>query len=82
MVVDIKALVKVDATTGDRTLVSGCRERDRQSPFDCVDMIGAGPELFRPSGLTLDSDGSILVLAEMEIVRVDPVTGNRTILSR
>ena len=74
------SVIRIDRATGDRTIVSGCRERD--SRLDCVSMVGAGPEFFGASSLTVQTDGSILVLNHREIIRVDPVTGNRIILSR
>ena len=77
---ELYGVLKVDLATGDRTIVSGCRER--ASRITCADTVGNGPELLFPTGLAVEPDGSILVLDEKEIIRVDPATGDRTVLSR
>jgi sugar lactone lactonase YvrE len=71
------AVIKVDRTTGVRTLVS-----DNVTP-------AGGPSLSSPSGIAVESDGNILI-ADMTafaqgnggVIRVDPVTGARTTVSR
>jgi len=70
------AVVRVNTPTGDRMLLSGC------STEDCTDTIGFGP-IFgsRVEGIVVESDGSIVVVDDDTIVRVDAVTGDRTIVS-
>jgi hypothetical protein len=67
---DLGAVVRVDPTSGDRTIVSD-------------DNTGAGPQFVEPWGVALESDGQILVADDVleAVVRVDPTTGDRTIVS-
>lgn len=70
---DVGDVYRVDLATGDRTTLS--------STFLG---IGTGPSLLRPVGVAIDTDGHILV-AEISdgerILKVDPLTGNRSLLS-
>ncbi len=61
-------LVRVDVATGDRTILSSFN-----SP-----PVGSGPEAYFTT-LAVDADGSILTPGPDGIIRVDPVTGNRTL---
>ncbi len=61
---------RVDMTTGDRTTLS--------SSFLG---IGTGPELESPDGVAIDDDGQILVLDREGVVKIDPLTGNRSLVS-
>lgn len=63
-------IYQVDLTTGDRTRLS--------SSFHG---IGTGPELFNPADIAIDASGQILVSDTDRILKIDPVTGNRAILS-
>ncbi|MCB2156397.1 hypothetical protein KQI84_16100 [bacterium] len=53
----------------------------------CVDVannsVGTGPTLSYPRGITVSHDGSLLVLdgGEETLFRIDPATGNRTVIS-
>jgi hypothetical protein len=73
-----RALVHVDATTGARTIVSGCGDAA------CNTTIGTGP-LFsgRTVGLEIESDTKILLSDgdQRSVFRVDTNTGNRSVVS-
>jgi DNA-binding beta-propeller fold protein YncE len=71
------AVVRVHPATGDRVLVSGFDRRTNTS-------IGSGPLLLSPGGIAVEADGALVVADGLlrAVVRVDPLTGNRTILSR
>ena len=77
----LDAVVRVDPTTGDRTIIS--RGID---PNDVYDMVGSGPAFAAPSGIAVEADGSLVVVDSnlRAVVRVDLTTdnmGNRTIIS-
>ena len=70
-------LLLVDPTTGDRTILSD-------------NTHGTGPAFYRPQGVSLAPDGSLLVADQgppntsgrlQAIFRVDPATGDRTVVS-
>jgi hypothetical protein len=76
------SIMRVDPATGNRTILSGAA-------------VGSGPDLLDPAGLELEPDGEIL-LADAgalligpggpmshtgRIFRIDPATGNRTLIS-
>jgi sugar lactone lactonase YvrE len=70
------SIVRVDRVTGARTLVSG-------------NTTHAGPGLVYPWGLAIEADGDILVADTVNfpqgqggVMRVNPVNGARTVLSR
>ena len=62
------ALVVVDPTTGDRTIISD-------------NTHGTGPAFQGAHALSFESDGSILLTGQGTLYRIDPTTGNRSILS-
>ena len=68
------ALIRVDPVSGDRTIVSD-------------DTTGSGPVLSFARGLTVEADGSLVVsgpksgFGHSVLMRVDPVSGDRTIVS-
>ncbi len=70
-------VIRVDKTTGVRTLIS-----NNTTP-------AGGSDFSTPSGIAVEADGSILI-ADLSafpqgnggVIRVDPVTGTRTTLSR
>jgi sugar lactone lactonase YvrE len=75
--VRVPSIVRIDPATGTRTLVSS-----NTSP-------AAGPDLGSPNGLAVEADGGIVVADAAAfpqtrggLIRVDPVTGARTTLSR
>ena len=43
--------------------------------------IGGGPPLINPRGIAVEAVGSLVVMDFLAVVRVDPVTGDRTIVS-
>jgi MYXO-CTERM domain-containing protein len=67
-------IVKLDTTTGIQTIISGGG-------------VGSGPAISHPSGLEFDGTGNLLLehvpspFLDGEILRIDPLTGNRTIVS-
>ena len=68
-------LVVVDPTTGNRTILSD-------------NTTGSGPAFTLPEGVAVEPDGDILVAdlyggpqGDAAVFRVDPATGNRTIVS-
>lgn len=66
----VDAIVRVDPTTGDRTIVSGAG-------------VGSGPTLQQPRGILVEPAGQIIVTdATLQaVLRIDPATGNRTLVS-
>jgi hypothetical protein len=76
------AVLRVNLGSGNRTVVSGCTD------LDCTSTVGSGPTLGFPVALVREASGTILVgdLAVVEtsspaVLRVHPVTGNRTLVS-
>jgi DNA-binding beta-propeller fold protein YncE len=78
---DSGTVMRVDAATGDRTIISGCTQGSSQS---CQGMVvGDGPPFQFPQNMAVEASGQ-LVIADRDraaILRVDPETGNRVILS-
>jgi hypothetical protein len=68
--VSLKAVVRVDPVSGDRTILSDAA-------------TGSGPGFKDLRGIAVEADGSLVVTdADLDaVVRVDPVSGDRTILS-
>ena len=68
------AVLRVDPSSGDRTVVSGCIDRD------CTAIVGDGPPLSLPGGIAIKADGSLIVADVIlkAVLRVDPLNGNRT----
>jgi hypothetical protein len=68
------AVIRIDPDTGDRTTVS-------QSGTATV---GAGPAFSNPWGIAVEPDGNLVVLdgGIDAVFRVDPDTGDRTIISQ
>ncbi len=69
-----KAVMRIDPVSGDRTIVSD-------------ETTGSGPVFLSPAALAIDADGSLVVaddhrlLYRSALVRIDPVSGDRTIVS-
>jgi streptogramin lyase len=80
---NLRSIFRVDPVTGDRTVISGCVDEL------CSSSVGSGVAFESLLGIALETDGSILVVAKNSIqwptfraiFRVDPITGNRTIVS-
>jgi streptogramin lyase len=72
-----RSVFRVDAASGDRTILSGC------SDTACSSVIGVGPEFISPSGITVELSGDILVSdwTLRSVLRVDPTSGDRTVVS-
>jgi streptogramin lyase len=70
-----RAVVRVDPRTGDRTMVSGG-----------TSTRGVGIPFIHPSTITMEADGHFVVVDDFiglkALIRVDPVQGDRTILSK
>ncbi len=71
----VPSVIRVDRTTGARTLISS-----NASP-------AGGPSFSTPSGIAVESSGQILVVdmgafGSGAVIRVDPATGARTLVSR
>lgn len=70
------AVVRVDPVTGEQTLVSGVNP-------DSGALLGDGPPLQSPQGIALEAAGTFVVVddALAAVLRVDPATGTRTVVS-
>ncbi len=74
-------VVRVDHTTGNRTVISGCTRGTSQS---CQgEIIGEGPSFRFPQSIAVESNGHLLVgdRDRAAILRIHPTTGNRAIVS-
>jgi hypothetical protein len=69
------AIVYVDPATGNRTVMSGCLDAG------CGAVVGSGPAIGRLFGIALEADGHIVAADGLAVFRIDPATGNRTLLS-
>lgn len=76
------AVLSVDLTTGDRKLVSG----KMVSPADGTITVGTGPDFSHPYDIARGPDGNLYtwgsdnVSHQALLHRVDPKTGNRTVI--
>ena len=75
-------LFRVARVSGDRAILSGC------SDDTCSSLVGAGPMFLRPNGIAVESNDDLLnddlLVGDYDlgsIFRVDPVTGDRTVIS-
>lgn len=70
-------IVQVDLHSGNRTLLS--------ANTDAAIPRGTGTNFARPAGMALEASGTLIVAdsgaANPKLVRVDPLTGNRTVVS-
>ena len=79
--VDGQALYRIDAASGDRTLISGCVDAA------CTSSVGSGPIAGQPGDLWIDPNAGIYVTYRIEgtpfgaLRLVDPATGDRTQVS-
>jgi streptogramin lyase len=74
----LDAVVRVELATGDRTTISGCT-----NDAPCTGTIGSGPLFRTPENIAVEADGQLVVVdADVEaVLRVNPATGDRTIIS-
>jgi hypothetical protein len=74
---NLYAIVRVDTSTGDRMVVSGCNDSN------CTQVLGTGPAITRIFGIAAEPDGQILAADGdgRALYRIDPATGNRTLVS-
>jgi sugar lactone lactonase YvrE len=76
-------VIRVDPATGDRTVFSGCAAPNSDTG-ECPVLIGAGPPLafFARGSIAAEAGGAVVIADTASgVVRVDPVTGDRTVLS-
>jgi hypothetical protein len=71
----VYAIVRVDPADGSRTIVSGCTSEA------CGTVVGAGPPIGRLFGIVREPGDTIAVADGQAVYRVDPATGDRTIVS-
>ncbi len=69
------AVVRVNPGNGNRTLLSGCADET------CADFRGEGPAVDRLFGIAVEGNGDILIADSKAVLRIDPDTGDREILS-
>jgi len=74
-----RAILRVDPVTGDRAIVSGCTDVRNEVCEGSV--VGGGPEVTFPEGIAVESAGTILVAQRGQLLRVDAVSGDRTIVA-
>lgn len=77
---DYSYLYRLDPSTGSGSIVSGCNSAP--NPVVCSS-VGSGTSMFYPFGAAVEADGRILVTdayADL-LFRVDPVSGDRTVLA-
>lgn len=78
------SVMRVDPVSGDRTLVSGAGHC--LSPFDlgCFadykGVLGEGPNLVDANDVAVESESSFLVADGSRVVRVDALTGRRSVV--
>jgi streptogramin lyase len=74
-----EAILHVDPDTGDRILISGCPDS-----VDCPDTIGSGTLFLSLRDIAVEADGQLVMVDDGldTVLRVDPVNGDRTIVSR
>ncbi len=75
-VIDSNAVFRVDLLSGDRELVSAVS-------FPSVGTIGSGPSFNFLNGVAITNEGTLVAVDRIlnTIFGVDPLTGNRTIIS-
>jgi hypothetical protein len=71
----VTAVVRVVPGSGNRSIVSGCVDAA------CSSVKGTGPNLDTPFGIVVDANDDIIVTDSFGLLKIDPGTGNRTVLS-
>jgi sugar lactone lactonase YvrE len=84
----LQAVVRVDSRRGTRTIVSGCTAVDILTRTCVGEVIGGGSPFVSPVGIAVEADGHLVVTDGLfpdstnpSVVRVDAVSGDRTIVS-
>ena len=84
----LDAVIKIDATNGNRTVISIGADDAAANGVNGNVAHGTGPSFESPSGIAIRPDGKLLVTDTATgtgfadaVFLVDPATGNRTILS-
>lgn len=72
------AILRVNPTTGDWRIVSGCTD---VQDFECIREVGSGPPLGFLTDIDVEHDGHLIVANDVHVIRVDPVTGDRSYVS-
>lgn len=75
-----RAILRIDPSTGDRSVLSGCVHSNASF---CPESVGEGPNFRRAYGIAREADGSFVVsdIELQALFRVNPETGDRTIIS-
>jgi hypothetical protein len=78
--VALDAILRVNRSSGDRVIMSGCSEEPDPCP---VPLVGTGPEFMDPVDLLMESNGDIIVVdsQRVSLLRVNPLTGARSVVS-
>jgi hypothetical protein len=71
----VYAVLRVDRLSGDREVISGCTHAN------CNELIGEGPAVDRLFGIAIERGGDILIADSQAVLRIDPATGDRDIVS-
>lgn len=74
----LSRIVRVDADTGKRTLISGCIDYPT-----CLSFVGNGPVFGDLQAIAIETKGTLVVgdAGLDAVIRVDPLTGDREIIS-
>ena len=80
--VQFPSIIRVDPTTGDRTVLSDANTDVPDDP-DTPDVEEAGPNWVVPQGIAVEDDGRLAVTdsGRISVLRVDPTTGQREVFS-
>ena len=82
---EIGALFRINSETGDRTVISGCPQVTLDLAFNgqCMAaLIGRGAKTTRSlSAVAVRPDRSLVALGRDRVLQIDPVTGDRTLIS-
>ena len=79
VVAAFNTVMRLDPLSGDRTIVSGCVD---PAVFPCSTTRGLGPPFLDAEAIAVEGDGQLVIVdrALQAVVRVDPISGNRTIV--
>jgi WD40 repeat protein len=70
------AVFRLDPKTGERKIVSASSTADQPDK-----KVGTGPAFRKPKGLVVGAEGLLFVVEEEAVLRIDPATGDRTVVS-
>ncbi|MEQ1751846.1 MAG: choice-of-anchor Q domain-containing protein, partial [Prosthecobacter sp.] len=83
---DLDAVIKVDATNGNRTLISIGADDATTNAVNGNAAVGTGPSFQKTTCIAIRTDGKLLVtdpsgFSTNAVILVDPANGNRSIFS-